>query len=77
VISLPPKEEVTGDDLFMRAVEEDSNREMGWLWLATKVNSNAQRRYALEQALRINPRSSVAKRGLMQLWRPDQPLNLT
>lgn len=78
----PAHEQTTGDDLvmdglFQQALQEDSNLEMDWLWLATKVSSIAQRRYALERALHINPRSAAAKRGIKQLCRrPDQPLEL-
>jgi hypothetical protein len=69
-----PLDETTEDALFLHVVQADSNREMDWLWLATKVSSNAQRRYALERALRINPRSAVAKRGLARLrHQPEQP----
>jgi hypothetical protein len=76
-IQIPPQEATTDDDPFTQALEEDSNLEMDWLWLATRVTSTAQRRYALERALRINPRSAVAKRGLKQLRRrPDRPLEL-
>lgn len=72
-----PHCQTASGDLFMQALEEDSNLEMDWLWLATQVTSTAQRRYALERAQQINPRSAVAKRGLKQLrWRPDQPLDL-
>ena len=68
----------TADDLFSQAVREDSNLEMDWLWLATRVGSSAQRRYALGRALRINPHSAMAKRGLAQLRRrPSQPLDLS
>ena len=64
--------------LFMQAIYDDSNLEMDWLWLATKVNSNSQRRYALLRALRINPRSGPAKRGLAQLNQGrNQPLDLS
>ena len=51
---------------------------MDWLWLAAKVSSNSQRRYALLRALRINPRSGPAKRGLAQLNQGrNQPLDLS
>lgn len=73
----PPCEDTSSDDPFIEALREDSNREMDWLWLATRLSSTLQRRYALERALQINPRSSAAKRGLKQLRRrPDQPLIL-
>ena len=78
-IERPPHEATTGDDLFRQAVGDDSNLEMDWLWLATQVTSTAQRRYALERALRINPRSALARRGLKELRRrrPDLPLELS
>jgi hypothetical protein len=53
-----------GDLLFMQAIYDDSNLEMDWLWLATNVTSNSQRRYCLQRALRINPHSRPAKRRL-------------
>ena len=66
------------DPLFIQAVFDDSNLEMDWLWLATKVTSDSQRRYSLKRALRINPDSELAKRGLRQLRkRPNQPLDLS
>ncbi len=66
------------DDLFLQAVREDSNLEMDWLWLATTVSSNAQRSYALDRALHINPWSASAKREIRQLRsRSNQPLDLS
>ena len=76
-ISMPTTEEPINDDLFRQAMIEDSNLEMDWLWLATQVSSLQQRRFALERALQINPRSELARRGLIQLSRrPDQPIDL-
>jgi hypothetical protein len=70
-ISMPATEEPINDDLFRQAMIEDSNLEMDWLWLATQVSSLQQR------ALQINPRSKLARRGLIQLARrPDQPIDL-
>ncbi len=67
-----------GDLLFIQAIDDDSNLEMDWLWLATKVTSNSQRQYCLQRALHINPHSGPAKRGLAQLRRrPNQPLELS
>src|SRR5215469_6276816 len=67
--SMPTTEEPINDDLFRQAMIEDSNLEMDWLWLATQVSSLQQRRFALERALQINPRSELARRGLIQLSR--------
>lgn len=58
--------------IFMRALQEDSNLEMEWLWLATQVVTVAERRYALERALAINPHSEIARADLAKLPpRPD------
>jgi hypothetical protein len=48
---------------------------MDWLWLATQAQTDGQRAYCLRRALRINPRSALAMRGLAQLRRrPGKPL---
>jgi hypothetical protein len=67
--------EPTSDDVFAQGLREDSNLEMDWLWLATQVRTDGQRAYCLRRALRINPRSALATRGLRQLRRrPGKPL---
>jgi hypothetical protein len=53
--------------LFASAVEEGSNLEMDWLWLATKVTAANERRYCLLRALAINPASEIAWRKLQRL----------
>jgi hypothetical protein len=50
--------------LFAAAVEEGSNREMDWLWLATQVPAGDERHYCLLRALAINPASEIAWREL-------------
>jgi hypothetical protein len=42
---------LTPDSLFLQGLQEDSNREMDWLWLATRVACDGQRRYCLRRAL--------------------------
>jgi hypothetical protein len=75
--TLSPGEIVTADDLFLHMLREDSNLEMDWLWLATKVTSDGQRAYCLHRALLINPQSQLAQRGLAKLrHRPGRPLDL-
>ena len=65
------------DDLFAQALREDSNLEMDWLWLATKVQTESQRAYCLRRALRINPRSALAQGGFALLRRrPGRPLEI-
>lgn len=65
------------DDLFIQGLREDSNLEMDWLWLATRVTSAGERRYCLQRALAINPESRLARRGLAQLHKhPGKPIKL-
>lgn len=54
-------------ELFASAVEEGSNLEMDWLWLATKMTTENERRYCLLRALAINPTSEMAWRELERL----------
>jgi hypothetical protein len=71
-------EPLPDDPLFIQAIYDDSNLEMDWLWLATQVTSDSQRRYCLQRALRINPHSGPAQRGLAQLRkRRNRPLDLS
>jgi hypothetical protein len=68
---------ITPDGLFLQGLREDSNLEMDWLWLATRVSSDGQRRYCLQRALTIHPESHLARRGLSHLQRhPGKPLTL-
>ncbi|HET7081181.1 MAG TPA: hypothetical protein VFM49_27430 [Chloroflexia bacterium] len=53
--------------LLASAVEDGSNLEMDWLWLATKVTDRTERRYCLLRALAINPASEIARRELQAL----------
>ncbi len=53
--------------LLASAVEDGSNLEMDWLWLATKVADRTERRYCLLRALAINPTSEMARRELQRL----------
>jgi hypothetical protein len=53
--------------LFAAAVEDGSNLEMDWLWLATQVPAGDERRYCLLRALAINPASQIARRELQSL----------
>ena len=56
-----------GDEVFAQALRDDSNQELDWLWAYMQVTREDQRRYCLERALAINPKSEVALRELAQL----------
>ncbi len=67
----------TPDNLFLLGLREDSNLEMDWLWLATQVSCDAERRYCLQRALAITPESRLARRWLAHLQKhPGKPLTL-
>jgi hypothetical protein len=60
-------------NLFAQAVRDNSNLELDWLWLATQVTRDAERRYCLERALVINPHSAAAREALATLPRSAAP----
>jgi hypothetical protein len=63
-------------DLFHAGLRDPSNLELDWLWLAAQVTRVGEQTYCFQQALRINPRSALAQRGLAQLeQRPGAPLD--
>jgi hypothetical protein len=63
---LTPSAQYPGE-LFAQALRDDSNREMDWLWLYTQMPRVSERRYCLERALAINPRSEMARTELATL----------
>ena len=54
-------------DLFTRLLRSDSSKAEYWLWMSTLVDTNQERIYCLESALRANPDNEAAKRGLIIL----------
>jgi hypothetical protein len=67
--------DLIANDLFAQALRDNSNLELDWLWLATKVLTDGQRAYCLRRAQRISPRSMFAQRGFALLRRrPGRPL---
>jgi tetratricopeptide (TPR) repeat protein len=54
-------------DLFTRLLRSDSSKSEYWLWMSTLVDSNQERIYCLESALRVDPDNEAAKRGLIIL----------
>ena len=70
--------EMDSSDLFQAALRDPSNLELDWLWLATQVSRASEQAYCLRQALRINPHSALAERGLAQIERqPATPVDFT
>lgn len=72
-----PIDQTSSDRLFMEGLRENSNLEMDWLWLASKIDDAGKQRYCFRRALAINPESRLAQRGLARLLRPPRrPLKL-
>jgi type II secretory pathway pseudopilin PulG len=49
---------------FERVVELDDHSEKGWFWLASVVDTDLERRAALEKVLELNPNNDRARRAL-------------
>ena len=48
-------------DLLARALCDEPNVAMDWLWLYSQVSSVAEQRYCLDRALAIDPHSEIAR----------------
>ncbi len=53
--------------LLIQAIKNDPRDESGWLWLTETLPDVAQRIAALEQCLKINPDSQMARKGLERM----------
>jgi hypothetical protein len=60
-------DKVKAHDLFRQAIEVDPYHELVWLWLATVVDSDDDRRVCFENVLELNPTSLTARRQLQKL----------
>ena len=54
-------------DLFRRAIEIDPYHEQVWLWLASVVDTDDDRRVCFENVLELNPSNVTAQRQLQKL----------
>jgi ferric-dicitrate binding protein FerR (iron transport regulator) len=54
-------------DLFRRAIEVDPYHEQVWLWLASVVESDEDRRVCFENVLELNPDNATARRQLQKM----------
>lgn len=61
-------------DLFTRLLRTDATRADYWLWMSTLVDTQSERIYCLESAIRADPDNEPARRGLILLGaRPADP----
>jgi len=54
-------------EYFQEALDINPKLEIAWLWLASVVNDDHEKRFCLRRALEINPRSKPAERGMEKL----------
>ena len=56
---------VRARDLLTRMLKTDQNNAAYWVWLSAAVETQKERVYCLQSALRIDPQNAAAKRGLV------------
>ena len=56
---------VRARDLLTRMLKTDQNNATYWIWLSAAVDTQKERVYCLQSALRIDPQNAAAKRGLV------------
>lgn len=63
----------TGGTILHDLLRNDRNIELAWLWLTACVDSVEDKRYCLNEVLRINPDNEHARKGLDHLSPPPEP----
>lgn len=59
-------------DILRSAIEEDSNREQMWLWVADIVDNQQERRYCLQRVLYINPANWQVRREVAAIAKDNR-----
>ncbi|WP_162909996.1 tetratricopeptide repeat protein [Aggregatilinea lenta] len=54
-------------DLFRRAIELDPYHEQVWLWLASVVDNDEDKRVCFENVLQLNPSNPTARQHLQRI----------
>lgn len=67
-------ERVKAKDLFTRLIKADSAKVDYWLWMSALVETEKEQIFCLQNALKIDPNSTAARRGLVVLGalRPEE-----
>lgn len=55
-------------DLFAQALSQNPNHPGAWHWLSSVLNEPEQKKYCLQQVLRITPRNDAAQHDLEALY---------
>jgi tetratricopeptide (TPR) repeat protein len=56
-----------GKDLLTRLLKQNQGNPDYWLWMSGVVDSIKERRYCLNQTLKLDPQNKLARRGLIML----------
>jgi tetratricopeptide (TPR) repeat protein len=56
-----------GKDLLTRLLKQNQDNSDYWLWMSGVVDSVKERRYCLNQTLKLDPQNKLARRGLAML----------
>src|SRR5512140_300603 len=67
VEALRQGDRVRARDLLTRMLKTDQNNATYWVWLSAAVDTQKERIYCLQSALRLEPENAAAKRGLTML----------
>lgn len=60
-------ERLRGKDLLTRLLKQNQSNPDYWLWMSAVVDTEKERRYCLNQTLKLDPDNSPARRGLILL----------
>lgn len=58
-------EKARGKDLLTRLLKDDQQNPEYWLWMSAVVESEKERKYCLNQTLKLDPKNQMARRGLI------------
>ena len=56
-----------GKDILTRLLKQNQENPDYWLWMSAVVDSVKERRYCLNQTLKLDPQNKMARRGLSML----------
>lgn len=56
-----------GKDLLTRLIKQDQENAEYWLWMSAVVDSTKERRYCLNQSIKLDPDNIMARKGLILL----------
>jgi tetratricopeptide (TPR) repeat protein len=76
VSALREGDKARAKDILTRLLKADQNNAIYWVWMSVAVETNKERIYCLQTALKLDPENASAKRGLTLLGAipPDESI---